>query len=394
MTDIIFASSSFFPDYGPGAIRGYHIVQQCTELYSLKVKVITIKNSRYKRTPRKYMLDDFLRSNNKIDYYGTTPPVFLKLLGKLNWIFVYFIYVFKISMEIFRFNGKFILYSTSSGFMAYYVIIISSLTKKKICIDYRDQFILSLISTIKINSVRRFLSLIWLKFEGTLLSFADELNFVSGGFGRSLGLKATRKGSAVTYFENGSRWPAKYKITSGDPEITLIRVLYVGNIGYAQGLELFIPMLAENSDKRYRFTVVGTGRHSDLLAREVERRGLGNVELVGLVEPTEVTRYYQDADILLLSLNANAAFENAIPSKIYEYLQTSLPIMAIVSGYAKEHLSKVAEGVFTPESRNPAHIINTLHSIDHRERFSRSHIETSLLLDEQVKKYVGYLLAE
>jgi hypothetical protein len=59
---------------------------------------------------------------------------------------------------------------------------------------------------------------------------------------------------------------------------------------------------------------------------------------------------YAQADILFLHLNAHAAFEKVLPSKIFEYAATGKPIWAGVAGHAARFIASEVPNaaVFAP----------------------------------------------
>ena len=119
-------------------------------------------------------------------------------------------------------------------------------------------------------------------------------------------------------------------------------ILYAGNIGSGQGLELVIPSIAKHLGPSYCFVIIGDGGTFSLLKKAIQLENISNVELLLPVSRSELIKYYMAADIMFLHLNDVPAFRRVLPSKIFEYTALGKPIVAGLSGYSsnfiKEHL--------------------------------------------------------
>ena len=115
-------------------------------------------------------------------------------------------------------------------------------------------------------------------------------------------------------------------------------ILYAGNIGSGQGLELVIPSIAKHLGLGYRFVIIGDGSTNSLLKTTIQRNNISNVELLSPVSRPELIKYYMAADIMFLHLNNFPAFRRALPSKIFEYAALKKPIVAGLSGYPAQFM--------------------------------------------------------
>lgn len=98
---------------------------------------------------------------------------------------------------------------------------------------------------------------------------------------------------------------------------------------------------------RVRLRFLGGGAYGDSreVARAVEEAGLaGRVELVGRVPYQDALRELAAADVLLL-LQASADTVGLVPAKLFEYLRSGRPVLALVPpGASREVLQEVGGG--------------------------------------------------
>jgi len=169
---------------------------------------------------------------------------------------------------------------------------------------------------------------------------ADRVNLVSRGFeGYFLSRYPDR---SYAWFTNGideefliEDWS---KGTVADAHQPLL-VVYAGNIGEGQGLHAILPQLALRLGRRVHFRVIGDGGRRQLLVDLLRQAGANNVEVLAPMPRVALREAYLAADILFLHLNARAAFEKVLPSKIFEYAATGRPIWAGVAGYAARFIA-------------------------------------------------------
>jgi Glycosyl transferases group 1/Glycosyl transferase 4-like domain len=180
---------------------------------------------------------------------------------------------------------------------------------------------------------------------------ADRINLVSRGFeGYFLSRYPDR---SYAWFTNGiddeflcADWS---KEKTADAHQSLL-VVYAGNIGEGQGLHAILPQLAVRLGRRVHFLVIGDGGRRELLLERLRQAGAHNVEVLPPMPRPALLETYWSADILFLHLNAFAAFEKVLPSKIFEYAATGKPIWAGVAGHAASFIAAEVSNaaVFAP----------------------------------------------
>lgn len=193
---------------------------------------------------------------------------------------------------------------------------------------------------------------------------ADRINLVSPGFSEYFSSRYPDRSYAG--FTNGiddEFLDANFSKARSEADRPL-RVVYAGNIGEGQGLHAILPELALRLGRRARFRVIGDGGRRELLLDRLRQAGVHHVEVLPPMPRSALLREYADADILFLHLNAHAAFEKVLPSKIFEYAATGKPIWAGVAGSAAGFIAAEVSNaaVFTP--CNPAEAIAKLDGLN------------------------------
>ena len=104
-------------------------------------------------------------------------------------------------------------------------------------------------------------------------------------------------------------------------------LLYAGNIGPAQDLELLIKLMNEKAFSRCLFVIVGDGRKKKSLQTNTS---LKNRLFFDQIPSDEIISLYEQVDLGIISLNVNHKTHN-IPGKLLPYIAAGLPIFAAVN---------------------------------------------------------------
>jgi glycosyltransferase involved in cell wall biosynthesis len=122
---------------------------------------------------------------------------------------------------------------------------------------------------------------------------------------------------------------------SSRPEATpALTVSYIGNVGIPQNLESLLRIAGRMPEAR--FIIAGGGSDLERLKGLRAERGLRNVEFPGFLEWERVLEIYRNSDVLYAKLDP--AYIYAVPSKLYEYLATGLPVVYEGEGAAADLL--------------------------------------------------------
>jgi Glycosyl transferase 4-like domain/Glycosyl transferases group 1 len=261
-------------------------------------------------------------------------------------------------------------------------------TSSRLYLDIRDIFVDTIGDVFpRVSAVLRpLLSIL----ERWTMRRADRINLVSHGFEGYF--RARYPDRSYTWFTNGiddeflhAEWSREQSSIGHRP----LLVLYAGNIGEGQGLHAILPELALRLQGRVQFQVIGDGGRRGLLLERLRQAGAHNVEVLPPVARPVLLKSYRDADVLFLHLNAHAAFEKVLPSKIFEYAATGKPIWAGVGGYAARFITtEVSNAAVFPPS-NVGEAIKALDTLTLNAqprrvfiaRYARQHIAKAMAKD-------------
>lgn len=125
--------------------------------------------------------------------------------------------------------------------------------------------------------------------------------------------------------------------------------VYIGNIGFAQGLSHLID-LAENVDQdKYLFLLFGNGAEKQKLEERVKKHNIRNVQFCGKISENTVYSVLCNASMTYIPL-VNAKLKDSIPTKTYEALGAGCPILMIAEGDAPQIVKESKLGmVLSPD---------------------------------------------
>ncbi|WP_155987048.1 glycosyltransferase [Thioalkalivibrio sp. ALE11] len=153
------------------------------------------------------------------------------------------------------------------------------------------------------------------------VSVTNELEARKLGWGSFPAPVVVRNGLSRARFDALGALQAKRR--SAD---TPFHVVYVGNIGIAQGLDTLLDAIGGNP--AFRITLVGYGSDFDRIHGSVSSRGFDNVIMTGALPWSSVLPIYADADCLYGQIGAE--FSSAVPSKFFEYVSIGRPVVFAV----------------------------------------------------------------
>lgn len=110
-------------------------------------------------------------------------------------------------------------------------------------------------------------------------------------------------------------------------------IVFTGNIGDAQGLDLLVDAAYELRETKVRWYIVGDGRARERLQAYVKQRGLEDrVFFMGKVSEDEANVYIRYADCAYLSFMNNKVLDMTLPAKLQSYMACGTPILVAAGG--------------------------------------------------------------
>ena len=130
---------------------------------------------------------------------------------------------------------------------------------------------------------------------------------------------------------------------------------YIGTHGMAHGLETVLAaasrMKAVQGGEVFRFLLLGDGARKAALVDKARSEGLDNVIFVDTVTKEEVTGYWSILDVSIIHLKKSPLFTTVIPSKMFECMGMSIPILHGVKGESASIIENEQVGItFEPEN--------------------------------------------
>ncbi len=123
-------------------------------------------------------------------------------------------------------------------------------------------------------------------------------------------------------------------------------VVFTGNIGDAQGLNLVLEAAKELKNCGIRWYLVGDGRARERLEKLSESYGVtDDVVFVGRVSEAEANNYVRFADCAYLSFQDNPLFNMTLPAKLQTYLACGAPILAAAGGESAKVIQEAGCGI-------------------------------------------------
>lgn len=189
------------------------------------------------------------------------------------------------------------------------------------------------------------------KIADTIYKSSDKILCASNGFVNNLKRKGVEQKKLV-YWPQFCEDP--YLTQHKSPscyEKAFFNIVFAGNIGEAQGLEMLIDVAEKLSNENIRWYLVGDGRYKSKLVDLVKTRGLEQVVFfVGKVSELEANSYVIYSDCAYLSLKNNALFDMTIPAKLQTYLACGTPVLAATGGECAEIINKNGCGIAIKQS--------------------------------------------
>lgn len=184
------------------------------------------------------------------------------------------------------------------------------------------------------------------------------------------------------------------------PDDDTFKIVFAGNIGQAQGLDILLDVAKQIKQKNMnvKFYIIGDGRAKEALVENVKKENVEDIiKFIEKKPVTEIPKYYAVCDMAFLSLKNDELSNQVLPAKIQSYLACGIPILGCVDGEAKEVIEDSKAGYYM--EYDSIQIVETIEKIlklsktefnamkDNAVHFFKDNYEKELLL----KKMDRYL---
>ncbi len=122
---------------------------------------------------------------------------------------------------------------------------------------------------------------------------------------------------------------------------TPFTITYIGNIAVGQNVQILVDGAKDLAD--VKVNIVGEGTKYKSLREHVKKNNIKNVEFFGKVHRDEILKFYETSSVLYAQLDEH--FKTAMPSKLYEYASTGLPILYGGIGEAVKFVDRLENAI-------------------------------------------------
>ncbi len=184
-----------------------------------------------------------------------------------------------------------------------------------------------------------------------------------------------------------------YKEFGLDPQ--KFRVVYAGNLGNAQNIDVIINTAARLKDnEQIEFVIFGSGGLEIDIKKRIAKESLQNVKMLPLQPSHKVSCVYSLGDLCIVTCKAGFG-GSAMPSKTWSILSTGRPVLAnFDEGELKRIIEKNGFGIFT-KADDVNGMVNAILELSNNPKLcdemgvkGRAFIEENLTKDKNIRKYV------
>ncbi len=321
MKTINFLTGNFMPENCAGTNRILSLVKELEKTYKVNIFCITERGKPQKN--QKIVYSDNIDVYYVDQRYYDGEKFYSRALHELY-------YAIKLTLKARKFQSDITVATSPQMFIIPAVAVFGS---RKSIIDVRDlvwEYIEETSAYKKIlkNLITQFMKLSLKKFKYITVTNSHEYHWVEEFVSKDNIVQITN-GIENSTFEQLCR--LKHN------EERVFTVTYIGNVGIAQNIKTLID--AARDVQNIRVNIIGEGNRYKQLKEYVHKNRISNVEFFGRVQRDKMIDFYQESSLLFAQLDET--FSAAMPSKLYEYASTGLPIVYAGSGVARDFVNEL-----------------------------------------------------
>jgi glycosyltransferase involved in cell wall biosynthesis len=165
---------------------------------------------------------------------------------------------------------------------------------------------------------------------------SDVILISSKYFEKSIKSKLINQNKEILYFPNWAEdvfTKSNLQNSSVIPDLPSgFNIMFAGNVGESQDFETIIKVAELTLSDDINWIIVGEGRKLDWIKEQIQIRQLTNVYLVGRHPIETMPRFFNKADVMLVSLKDEPVFSLTVPAKIQAYMASSKIILGSLNG--------------------------------------------------------------
>lgn len=135
------------------------------------------------------------------------------------------------------------------------------------------------------------------------------------------------------------------------PDNDAFKIIFTGNVGYAQGLDILpkTAKLLKEKEENIFFIIVGEGRYLPELEKEISKLDVEEMFCMVPRQPAEkIPELLAICDAAFLSFMETKLFEMTIPAKLQSYMACGMPVIAAAGGESKRVIEEAECGMCNP----------------------------------------------
>ncbi len=143
--------------------------------------------------------------------------------------------------------------------------------------------------------------------------------------------------------------PIKRKPVPEIPDDDSFKIIFTGNIGKAQGLDILPKAAAFLKEKEnVKFVIVGDGRDKDNFLSQISDNNVQDMFIMIDRQPPErIPELLAACDAAFISFMADPLFEKTIPAKLQSYMACGMPIIASANGETRRIIDEAKCGLYS-----------------------------------------------
>lgn len=349
---LLLVTQNFYPEIGSGANRFKNLYRLLSK--NNKVDVLTTQPS----YPNEKMYKDLKYWNDEV--VNTSDDIYrisMKIDKQSKSMFMRLLYYIELGYKVRKFiktneaHYDVLYVTTPNIFIPWAAFFLQRLKPKKV-LEVRDLWPDSLIGIEKLNVVRYIHP--FLKFlEKRMYQKAHMIIINNEGFREHIRNLAPAK--AIHYFPNAfCREEIAFRDASQE-----FKVIYTGNIGFAQSFEQLIQISERLEKHKIKFNAVVYGVNAQKFIDYMKAKEFMYVRVFHEKNREECLEMIREHNIQLAILKHTDTFLKVLPGKIIDGIGCGVPVVANLGGYASDLINKYQVG-YSKESASTDEIIDAI----------------------------------